>query len=142
MTDGPEPVFFLDRNFGRKTVPGILRDAGFTVEVMDDHFAPDTADEVWLERVGRRGWFAVTLDERIRYRRAEQEAVRRFSVGLFLLVRWKASKAADLAGALVNARVGMLRVASRQQRPFIAKVYSDGRVSMWLKSSAPGTLAR
>lgn len=142
MTDEPEPVFFLDRNFGRKTVPQILRDAGFTIEVMDDHFARDTADEVWLEQVGRRGWFAVTLDEKIRYRRAEQEAVRRFRVGLFLLVRWKASRAEDLARALVKARVAMLRVARRQQRPFIAKVYSDGRVSVWLKSGDGGSLAR
>ncbi|HQT95107.1 MAG: hypothetical protein B7Z61_08165 [Acidobacteria bacterium 37-71-11] len=142
MTDGPDPVFFLDRNLGRKTVPTLLRDAGLVVEVMDDHFAPDTPDEVWLEEVGNRGWFVVTLDEKIRYRRGEQDAVRRFDVGLFLLVRWKGSTGLGYAAALLKAKKALLRLTVRQERPFIAKVYGDGRVSLWLKRGAGGTLRR
>ena len=132
MSDGSEPVFFLDRNLGRKTVPTVLRNAGFVVEVMDDHFAPDTPDEVWLEQTGKRGWFVVTLDEKIRYRRGEQRAVRRFRVGLFLLVRWKGSTGVALAEALISAKKAMLRLAASERRPFIAKVYADGRVKLWL----------
>jgi len=132
VTDGPQPVFFLDRNLGRKTVPALLRDAGFHVEVMDDHFAPETRDEAWLQEVGKLGWFAVTLDAKIRYRRREQEAIRRFNVGLFLLVRWKGSTAATMAQALIRARGKMLRVVLTSPRPFIAKVHGDGRVTIWL----------
>lgn len=133
MTDGSEPVFFLDRNLGRKTVPALLRSAGFRVEVMDDHFAPDTRDEVWLEAVGKCAWFALTLDSKIRYRRAEQDAVRRFRVGLFLLVRWKGSTAATMAEALIRAKARMMRVVRKNPRPFIAKVHGDGRVTVWLE---------
>jgi len=91
VSDGPEPVFFLDRNLGRKTVPTELRKNGFLVEVMDDHFTADTPDEVWLEAVGKRGWFVVTQDQKIRYRQREQEAVQHFEVGLFVLLHWKGS---------------------------------------------------
>ncbi len=133
MSDAPEPVFFLDRNFGSKTVPAALREAGFTVEVMDDHFPPETEDRVWLQAIGRRGRFAITLDEKIRYRRAEQAAVRQHKVGLFLLVRWKGSTGSSMAAALVKARAAMLRIANRVPRPFIAKVYGDGRVTVWLQ---------
>jgi hypothetical protein len=55
VTRKPEPVFFLDRNFGRRFVPDALRQAGYSVEAMDDHFPPDTADEFWLRQAGERG---------------------------------------------------------------------------------------
>lgn len=132
MSHGSDPVFFLDRNFGRKTVAAALRKAGFRIEVQDDHFAQDTTDEVWLKEVGKRGWFVITLDERIRYRKLEQEAVRRHRVGMFLLVRWKGSTGLALAEALTSAKKAMLRLAAKERRPFIAKIYGDGRVSLWL----------
>ena len=132
MNADATPVFFLDRNLGRKIVPKLLREAGFVVEPQDDHFAQDTTDEVWLKEVGKRGWFVITLDERIRYRKLEQEAVRRHRVGMFLLVRWKGSTGVALAEALARAKKAILRIAAKQRRPFIAKVYGDGRVSLWL----------
>ncbi len=135
MSDGPDPVFFLDRNFGRKTVAAALREVGFRIEVQDDHFAQDTPDEVWLSEVGRRHWFVLTRDERIRYRRLEQEAVRRFRVGMFLLVHWKRSTGQTMAAALIKAKPAIMRFAAKQRRPFIAKVYSDGRVRLWLPFS-------
>jgi hypothetical protein len=132
VSHGPDPVFFLDRNFGRNIAPAALRQAGFTVEVMDDHFPPDTPDDVWLKEVGKRGWFVVTLDERIRYRRLEQDAVRLSKVGMFLLVRWKGSTGQALAEALIAARAGLMRLVAKQSRPFIAKVYRDGGVALWV----------
>jgi len=51
----PEPlVFFIDRSLGRKIVAQALREVGETVEIHDDHFAPDAKDEVWLVEVGSR----------------------------------------------------------------------------------------
>jgi len=47
-------VYFTDRDLGKR-FPEILRSGGLTVERHGDHFAPDTADEVWLEAVGKRG---------------------------------------------------------------------------------------
>lgn len=137
MSHGINPVFFLDRNLGRTIVPAALREAGFATEVMDDHFPPDTPDDIWLKEVGNRGWFVVTLDERIRYRTIEQDAVRLFKVGMFLLVRWKGSTGQAMGEALVAAKARMLRLAATQPRPFIAKVYGDARVALWVPFTQP-----
>jgi PIN like domain len=51
-------VYFTDRDLGKR-FPEILRSGGLTVERHADHFAADTADEVWLKQVGRRGWIAL-----------------------------------------------------------------------------------
>ena len=72
----PEPfVFFIDRSLGRKIVAQALREIGETVEVHDDHFAPDAKDEDWLVKVGKRGWIVLTKDDRIRYRVTERTAL-------------------------------------------------------------------
>jgi hypothetical protein len=57
-------VYFTDRDLGKR-FPEILKSAGLTVERHADHFTHDTADEVWLEAVGKRGWIALTYDRRI-----------------------------------------------------------------------------
>ena len=42
------------------------------VEIHDDYFASDALDETWLSEIGKRGWVAITKDERIRYRKIDQ----------------------------------------------------------------------
>jgi PIN like domain len=46
--------FFIDRCLSSKKVVAALREAGFTVEVHEDHFAPDALDIDWLPQVGER----------------------------------------------------------------------------------------
>jgi uncharacterized protein with PIN domain len=60
-----ESTFFVDRSLGRRL--GIaLREAGWNVELHDDHFKDDTPDEKWLEEVGKKGWVVLTKDKAIR----------------------------------------------------------------------------
>jgi hypothetical protein len=41
----PPPItFFIDRCLGSKRVVAALREAGLTVEIHEDHFAPDALD--------------------------------------------------------------------------------------------------
>src|SRR6266508_235906 len=82
----PEPlVFFIDRALGRKIVAQALRQIGETVEIHDDHFAPDAKDEDWLFEVGKRGWIVLTKDDRIRYRVTERTAIVSARVRAFVL---------------------------------------------------------
>ena len=82
----PEPsVFFIDRSLGKKIVAQALRDIGETVEIHDDHFAPDAKDEDWLVEVGKRGWIVLTKDDRIRYRATERTALASARVRAFVL---------------------------------------------------------
>jgi hypothetical protein len=46
----PEPVFFTDRDLGKK-FPEILRGAGLKVERHADHFRQDTPDAEWLQEI-------------------------------------------------------------------------------------------
>lgn len=46
----PKPVFFTDRDLGKK-FPEILRGAGLKVERHADHFRQDTPDAEWLQEI-------------------------------------------------------------------------------------------
>jgi transcription elongation factor len=70
---------------GRKIVAQALREVGETVEIHDDHFAPDAKDEVWLIEVGSRDWIVLTKDDRIRYRLTERTALVSAKVEVFVL---------------------------------------------------------
>jgi hypothetical protein len=117
-------VYFTDRDLGKR-FPEILRSGGLTVERHDDHFAPDTADKVWLEAAGKHGWIALTHDRRIRYKPNETDAVMRHGVGLLVIV----GKAPfpDLARAFLATLPRIERFLHQHKPPFIAKVYRPGR---------------
>lgn len=132
-------VYFTDRDLGRN-FPEILRTAGLRVERHADHFAHDTADEKWLEAVGRKGWFALTHDRRIRYKQNELDAVIRHSVALLVIVG--AVPHAELARGFVATLPQVERFIAAHETPYIAKVYrpsgvvgqakpTAGRVELW-----------
>ena len=60
-------VYFTDRDLGKR-FPEILTAGGLIVRRHADHFAHDTADEIWLKTIGENGWVAITRDGRIRYK--------------------------------------------------------------------------
>jgi len=137
MNELPDPVFFVDRDLGRKIFPTILRDAGLHVEIHDDHFEDDTtSDPVWLGYVGKKGWIAVTRNKDIRYTEVERDAVMIAGVPLFVL-RGKWDHKTFGLGFITNLP-GILRFLERHDPPFIANVYlptksqPKGRVKTWL----------
>jgi hypothetical protein len=60
-----ELVFFCDKCLARKIVPEALRAAGERVEIMEDHFAKNADDTVWVPDVGKRGWIILSGDRKI-----------------------------------------------------------------------------
>ena len=138
-------VYFTDRDLGKR-FPEILRAGGLTVERHDDHFAPETGDEVWLESVGRRGWIALTHDRRIRYKPNERDAVMRHGVALLVIVG--AAPFPELARAFVATGPAIERFLSRHTPPFIAKIHrpppgerprrgaASGRIELWYPPAA------
>jgi uncharacterized protein with PIN domain len=80
-----ELTFFLDRQLGRYKMAGALRKAGLKVEIHDDHFSQNAQDPEWLTVAGKKNWIVVTRDERIRYRVAEKQAIRRARVRAFVI---------------------------------------------------------
>jgi hypothetical protein len=108
-------------------VPEALRRAGETVQVHDDHFAPDAKDADWLSVVGTRGWVVLTKDERIRYRMIEQQAMMRASVAAFILTAGGVT-GAEMANIFISALPKIRRFVRKYPRPFIASVTRSGTV--------------
>jgi len=121
-------VFFLDRSVGKHSVADPLRAAGVHVEVHDDHFPADALDQDWLPIVGRRGWYVLTCDTRIRYRRLEITAARDALVGLFVVVS-KNLTGSGIAQIILKALNRMKRFIKKHDRPFVAKIYRDGSIN-------------
>src|SRR6266850_2411323 len=122
-------VFFIDRSLGRKIVAQALREFGETVEIHDDHFAPDAKDEVWLVEVGRRGWIVLTKDDRIRYRVTERTALASARVRAFVLTSSQL-QGAEMAAAFIKALPRIKRFVANQPPPFIGRVSRSGKVSL------------
>jgi hypothetical protein len=123
------PVYFLDRCLGRYEVADALRKRNAGVEIHDDHFDPDTADEVWLAEIARRGWIILTRDRAIRYRAVEHEAVRRAGAAYFVL-RGKDLTGAHMSEAFARALPAIEKRARQYARPLIAAVSQTGEVSI------------
>lgn len=120
-------VFFIDRCVGKMSIARPLREAGLRIELHDDHFQQDAPDQSWLPTVGELGWYVITRDSRIRYRHLEASAVRAARVGMFVIVA-KNLTGAQTADVVLRARLRIRRFISKHRRPFVAKVYRDGRI--------------
>ncbi len=133
-------VYFTDRDLGTR-FPDILHDAGLQVERHADHFLHNAPDGEWLAEVSRRGWIALTHNERIRYTPNELQAV--IDHRATLLVIKGHAPFPDLAQAFVATLPRIERFLERHQPPLIAKVYRPtpaetarrpialGRIELW-----------
>ncbi len=129
--------FFADRNLGRR-FPAILAAAGITVHCHDDHFAQDCADEVWLTEIGKRGWVAITHDQRIRYKPNELRAVIDARATLLIVVG-KAPFPAH-AASFVNAIDKIIEFLDQHEPPLIAKVYRPSAAGIARNPNATGSV--
>ena len=131
-------VYFTDRDLGTR-FPEILSNAGLNVRRHRDHFAPETADEVWLEFIGKKGWVAVSHDARIRYKPNELAAVVRHRVRLLVVV----GKAPfpELARHFVATAPRIADFLSQHSAPWIAKVYRASATELAENPAAPGNVS-
>ena len=109
---------------------GILRAADLNVEIHDAHFAQDAKDEQWLKAVGEKHWIVITRDERIRYREAEKQALRRGKVRAFVLAAQGNLRAEMLAQNFLKALPKFRRLVANEKPPFIAKISATGDVTV------------
>jgi len=131
----PEPpIFFLDRNLGRKAVADALRQASVEVHVHDEHFPPDARDEEWLAEVGKRGWIVLTKDTRIRYRSSELAALVKAEISAFVLTAGNL-RGEEMAAVFVEALPAIRRFVARYSPPLVAGITKSGHVSLLIHGS-------
>lgn len=119
------PDLFLDRSLGRIKVPRLLRAAGLRLVTLSEHYGVPAdegfADDEWLELAGRRGWVVFMKDTRIRYNRAEREAVKAHRVRCFCLANQ--SLAGDEMAARFLGNLAAIERACEERGPFIYAVH-------------------
>jgi hypothetical protein len=115
-----------------------LEEAGVPVQRHDDHFHQATLDEVWIPEVARRGWIALSRNERIRYTPTQRDALMRSGLRCFFLVGKNQTRQHVLGEVFVSCFPSVLRFLDAHPEPFMAKIYCNpssknpGRISLWL----------
>jgi hypothetical protein len=92
-----------------------------------DHFEHSLPDTEWLEVVGKRGWFVLTRDEEIERNPLEVAALREANVGAFILVARRLNRY-QITKAIQLALPDMIRATRQYTKPFIIRIYRDGRL--------------
>ncbi len=123
-------TFFVDRCLGSKCIVETLQGAGINIEIHDKHFDKGAQDVDWLPEVGKRGWVVLTKDANIGKHTIERIAVTRAQIKMFALASQSLS-GGDMAAIFLKAIVSMQEFVREHPAPFIAKIYRDGKVSMW-----------
>lgn len=124
-----ELTFFLDRNLGSRRVAEAMRQAGANVEVHTDHFPQDGSDEEWLAACGKRGWIAITLDYRIRYRAGERDALKENKVKAFLIAKAGEMGGDVLGHLLVEKLPKLVALATQTPAPFAFRITPSGAIT-------------
>lgn len=123
----PEPTFFVDRSLGRITVPRLLRDAGWQLVTLAEHYGvlrdQNISDVQWIEDATRQGWPLLMKDKRIRYRPAEIRAVIDNKARCFVITRGDLT-GAESAARLITQRKAIV-TATRRPAPFMYAVHAD-----------------
>jgi hypothetical protein len=123
-----EVVLFLDESIGSLKVAAALRALGARVEVHGDYFPQGTPDEEWLSAIGAKGWAVLTRDQRIRFRKLEQQALADAGVRAFVFTGGNAT-GDETAAAVAKAFVKIANIIGSERPPFIYAIARSGAVS-------------
>lgn len=129
MNGPPNLTYFADRDLGRQ-FPELLRAAGIRIERHDDHFGVNTPDDEWLFEITRRGWVAVTRDQRINYSPLAKSVMMEAGARLFVLVG--NMTVAEAATNFLRWQGPIEALALLEFEGFIAKVRRDG-IHVWVR---------
>ncbi|KZS69948.1 hypothetical protein A4G29_05665 [Mycobacterium kansasii] len=113
--------FFVDRSLGAVQVPKLLREAGFRLTTMREHYGEVTiqsvSDHEWIALTAERGWIGFHKDANIRRNAVERQIVIDTGARLFCVPR------ADILAQEVAKRyivcVSSIVRAARLPGPFI-----------------------
>lgn len=116
--------FIVDNNIGPGVARG-MRCFGEDVTHLTEHFRDDVSDPEWLARAGRKGWFVLTRDDRIRSRPNELAAVKQHGIGLFFLAGKNRTKC-QIIQQLIRNWPRIKDLACQDRPPFAIRVPPTG----------------
>jgi hypothetical protein len=117
--------FFLDRGLGARIVPGALRQAGWTLETMDERYgkagSQDIQDSQWIEEASLAGDVLLCKDLAIAHNALEAQVAYMTSARVFALSN------ASLAGPAmaqwyIDNEAKIVAAAVRASGPYVMSV--------------------
>lgn len=124
------PLLILDEGISFEALQNAIRTAGVPCEMLIHHFPRGTPDAEWLPLIGEKGWILLCKDRRIAKNTIEYNALITARVGAFFLVSANIS-GEQIVQCVTAAIPRMLQLIRSEQKPFLAKVYKDGKVRLW-----------
>lgn len=125
-----EPIYFIDRNLGRKKLPNLLAKVGMKVEAHDKHFPREAPDDEWIPKCVANGWVILTGDKAIETDPINAKAVEDSAAKVFITADTN-SKAEEWAAAIIVGRRKLARVVEYNNGAFCVNVekYASNHVS-------------
>ena len=109
------PHFFVDRSLGRIEVPRLLREDGWELTTLAEHYGEKTGQGVddvdWLTVAGEHGWPVLMKDTRIRRTTSERDALVKAGVRAFCISSGNLTSAV-MAEYFIKHRAAIWRAAS------------------------------
>jgi len=133
----PQPKFFIDRSLGRVAVPTGLRDDGWDVVTLAQHYGmprdEQVADTEWIVDAASQGWAILMKDKRIRHRSAEIEAVVAHRAKCFVITRGDLTSTDMLQRFIANKKA--IYHLTMTPGPYIYSVQQDRLDQLYPKAS-------
>jgi len=124
-------VIFIDRSIPRSVADALKLVGREDVRWLEDEFAHNTPDEVWIPVVAERGWVAISRDKKIRTRMRQRSLVREYGLGCFILQQRQNLTRWDYLKLLAANLDEWERKAASTPRPFMFLVGSDGTARLF-----------
>jgi hypothetical protein len=111
----PPPRFFVDRSLGRKAVPQALREDGWDLVTLAEHYGMPAdqlvADIDWIQEAAEQGWPILMKDKRIRHRQAEIAAVAEYKARCFVIANGDLASE-EMANRFILSKTAIYKVAA------------------------------
>lgn len=110
-----------------KTVAEALRKQGLNIEILIDHFHIDEEDEVWLDKVCKKGWVVFTKDKRLKNRPSVRAIMEKHNGRIFS--PGGNTRGKDLAELLIKILSKIARFIKNKPSPYIVSISKEGNLN-------------
>lgn len=119
------PHVFVDRSLGAVQVPKLLREAGFVLTTMREHYGEQQAQRVqdveWIALAAERDWITFHKDDHIRRNSLERQTVIDVSGRMFCIANAEITAADAAQRYISNFRA--IAAAAQNPGPFVYTVH-------------------
>ena len=122
--------FFTDRNLGSRTVPNLLRAAGWNVVTMNEFYGPQSGesvdDVVWVREATERGFILLCADAAMAAVPLEARTIKMCSARVFAISRKNAQLRGTEQGVLFLRHQSQITQLALREGPYSFAVTRSG----------------